>query len=42
MTRNQSHEVPPESRTMGNPRISVVFDLCGPGCGRNRNMVLPY
>ena len=27
MTRNLSHEVPPESQTMGNPRISVLFDL---------------
>ncbi len=42
MTRNLSHEVPPESQTMGNPRISVVFDLRGPDCGRNRDMVLPY
>ena len=42
MTRNKSREVPPESQTMGNPRISVVFDMFGYGCGRNSNMVLPH
>ena len=42
MTRNKSREVPPESQTMGAPRISVVFDLPGRGCGRNGGMVLPY
>ncbi|SVC11355.1 uncharacterized protein METZ01_LOCUS264209 [marine metagenome] len=42
MTRNKSREVPPESQTMGNPRISVVFGMLGYGCGRNSSMVLPH
>ena len=42
MAWNKSHEVPPESQTMGNPRISVVFGMLGYGCGRNSSMVLPH
>ena len=39
--RRSSREVPPERKTMGDPCISVVFDMFGYSCGQYGGMVLP-
>jgi len=38
--RGQPREVPPESKAMGDPSISVLFGMSGYGRGRNTGMVL--
>jgi hypothetical protein len=40
--RGQPREVPPESQTMGDSGISVLFSMPGCGCGRNTGMVFPH
>ena len=32
--RRSPREVPPERQTMGDPCISIVFDMSGYGCGQ--------
>ncbi len=39
-TRRSSREIPPERKTMGDPCISVLFDMSGCGCGQYIGMVL--
>jgi hypothetical protein len=40
--RGQTREIPPERKTMGDPCISMLFDMSGCGCGRYTGMVLPH
>jgi hypothetical protein len=39
--RRSSREVPPERQTMGDPCISIVFDMFGYSCGQYGSVVFP-